>query len=321
MAVSPEHLFLSQQFLKILEDFSNTGLYGYTESDRKRFDFTCVLKRDWSRPLIGQTLWKHSEGIDKDIRTMILDKESEIQIHVARDTIKNRATFSEIIQDYKSTVYRDNLFKLRTFWVPQDFDADNIQSQNVVKDILKNSIVDDILMNIIFGTLNTQDIRYFLNDTGYKGLTFAVLYEIAVNGFTNYTDLSKKIGISSNPLRERIIRLTGSGFLWNPRNVSMYYVSSKGRIFLQVIYKIFEEYRCSKEYSKELIFILEKLGMRPSNMILRDIIEQKGWNPELTFSKLFEDVKYACSRWDIELGNSEFKTNKLENSSDFRIYR
>lgn len=37
MAVLSEHLFLLKQFLKILDDFSNTGLYGYTESDRKKF--------------------------------------------------------------------------------------------------------------------------------------------------------------------------------------------------------------------------------------------------------------------------------------------
>lgn len=36
MAVSSERLFLSKQFLKILYNFSNTGLYGYTESDRKK---------------------------------------------------------------------------------------------------------------------------------------------------------------------------------------------------------------------------------------------------------------------------------------------
>lgn len=65
MSESDEHKFLSGKTLDVLEGMSHTGLYTYKETERKKFDFTCDLVRDWSRLISGQTLWKHSEGIDK----------------------------------------------------------------------------------------------------------------------------------------------------------------------------------------------------------------------------------------------------------------
>lgn len=68
LSESDEHAFLSGRTIDLLSDMSQAGLYGFKESDRKKFDFTCNLVRDWSRLISGQTLWKHSEGIEKDLR-------------------------------------------------------------------------------------------------------------------------------------------------------------------------------------------------------------------------------------------------------------
>ncbi len=62
MAESPEHEFLSTAFLDTLSEFANSRLYTYREASRRKFDFACDLIRDWTRPLVGQTLWKHTEG-------------------------------------------------------------------------------------------------------------------------------------------------------------------------------------------------------------------------------------------------------------------
>lgn len=43
MAESVEHLFLKNQFIEILKDFSNLKLYGFKETERKKFDFACLL--------------------------------------------------------------------------------------------------------------------------------------------------------------------------------------------------------------------------------------------------------------------------------------
>jgi len=79
MPESPEHEFLKTRFNEVLRDFSSLKLYGFTETDRKRFDFSCLLERDWTRPVAGQVLWRHTDGIDKDVRTLLTDTESEIK--------------------------------------------------------------------------------------------------------------------------------------------------------------------------------------------------------------------------------------------------
>jgi hypothetical protein len=136
MAEAPEHTFLSHKFLEILQAFSKLRLYGYTEADRKKFDFACVLQRDWERPLIGQTLWKHTEGIAKDIRTMLAESNADIWAYVARDNVKNRAILHEVVQDFRQSKYRDQLFKLKVLWIPQDFDADSDAARETVENIL-----------------------------------------------------------------------------------------------------------------------------------------------------------------------------------------
>jgi hypothetical protein len=91
MAEAPEHVFLSNKFLEVLQRFSKSELYSYTEAERKKFDFACNLTRDWNRLVVGQTLWKHTEGVDKDIRTMLTDSNADIWTYIVRHNVKNRA--------------------------------------------------------------------------------------------------------------------------------------------------------------------------------------------------------------------------------------
>jgi hypothetical protein len=53
-------------------------------------------------PLVGQTLWNHIAGIDKDVRAMLLDSEAEICVYVARDTLKARRLLSEAMKDFRT---------------------------------------------------------------------------------------------------------------------------------------------------------------------------------------------------------------------------
>ena len=61
MAESAEHTFLKGEFLNVLETFSLTSIFGYVEGDRKKYDMSCVIKRDWERPLVGQALIPQEE--------------------------------------------------------------------------------------------------------------------------------------------------------------------------------------------------------------------------------------------------------------------
>jgi hypothetical protein len=93
MAQSPERQYLSQTFLAILENFSRSKLYSYRESDRGKFDTACMLIETWDYLLNGQALWKHSEGIDKDLRTLLIASDAPLLTYVARDTTRHRSTF------------------------------------------------------------------------------------------------------------------------------------------------------------------------------------------------------------------------------------
>ncbi|PCD05707.1 hypothetical protein CMV16_22000 [Peribacillus simplex] len=322
MAESPEHIFLSDYFLEVMYEFSELRLYGFKEADRKKYDFACILEKDWQRPLIGQTLWKHTEGIDKDIRIMLGEKQANIWSYIARDTTKNRALLHEVVEDYKNMGMENDLYRLKVFWVPHDFDADNLESQSIIKTILKESVVTDILFNIVFGTLSANDIRYFLNDTGLIGLNFAVLHEVATNGFINYPQLSKRFEVSAGPLRERIIRLTGSGLLWQLGTGSMYYVSLKGRVFLQIINRLFTEVVHNNTISAEMLFIIRKLGLEPTKMVDRFEMDlSKVRNQKSSFKNLISMVNNACLKWDISLGNENFVISESETDEELRIYR
>src|SRR5215469_8878949 len=103
MAESAEHQFLSQCITKALAQLARSNLYAYVEAERRKFDFACELKRDWSRPLVGQTLWNHTAGVDKDLRTMLLDSDAEICVYVARDTVKAHRLLSEAMKDFRSS--------------------------------------------------------------------------------------------------------------------------------------------------------------------------------------------------------------------------
>lgn len=324
MAESPEHQFLSNKFVEVVKDFARIKLYGYTEADRKKFDFACVFYRDWDRPLIGQTLWKHSEGVDKDIRSFLAEAESDIWAYVVRDNIKNRSLFHEVIQDYKKTAYNKNLFKLKVFWIPQDFDADNDYARETVGNILQSSIADDLLFNVIFGNLTATDIRIFLSDSGTYGLNLAVLYEIATNGFLNYPNLSKRVGVSAGALREKVLRLVGSGFIWQVGRGSSYYVSLKGRVFLELLNRILEELQFAQsEQSYELIFVLNRLGLDVNTPTLDDtiLLATPGWTPQTAFSLLLQTMRYALAQWDIDLCNRNYVLGQKEEDMQFRVFR
>lgn len=260
MAESPEHYFLKSEFLKVLEDFSATKIYGYSESDRKRYDMSCSIKRDWERPLVGQTLWGNESGIDKDVRTLVTTSEADIWAYVVRDSVKNRATLYEIVKDYKNSKYRESLFKLKLFWIPNDFDADKENERRVVGDILKNSVVDDLLFNIVFGNLTVTDFIFFIRGIrGIFGLPLAILSHIATNGLGNFVTIHKTLAVSKSPIREKAGQLQAKGFLTGTGLIT--HISLKGRVLLSIIKRLIEEYE-SKKFTPELVFILSKLGQQ-----------------------------------------------------------
>src|ERR1700733_1380031 len=146
MAETAEHQYLSQTFLAILETFSRSKLYSYRESDRGKFDIACMLTESWDYLLNGQTLWKHSEGIDKDLRTLLVASDAPLVTYVARDTTKHRSVIAEAMNDYRRLQQSQNFKHFRVFWVPADFDADSETERNLIGSQLENEITEDILL-------------------------------------------------------------------------------------------------------------------------------------------------------------------------------
>jgi hypothetical protein len=331
MAESKEHSWLSHCFLEILETFSRLNLYSFTEAERKKFDFACLLQRDFIRPLVGQTLWKHTEGIDKDIRTLITASDSEIWAYVARDNIRNRNLFYEVIRDFQQTEHNRDLFKLKLFWIPENFEVGSVQSEKVVSFYLRDQIVNDVLMNVVFGNLTGSDIRFFLNELGIPGLHLALLYDIANYGFRNYADVSKRLSISSSTLRARYQVILGSGFIYEPYSPEKAgygaLVSLKGRVFLKLIEQVYQQY-CEKQIAPELEFLLRKLDIEPNLVDPIPSLNSRAAmplvntppSPKKFFKILIAQIR-AAQAFGVQFDNMNFVVNVIENESNFNIVR
>src|SRR5687767_6015691 len=93
MAASAEHEFLRATFAAVMRDFSKLDLYALSNVDRQLLDFACdVTTPSWSRALVGQTLWKNVNGVDKDLSTLLFDNKAEIKAYIvpARAQLQNR---------------------------------------------------------------------------------------------------------------------------------------------------------------------------------------------------------------------------------------
>lgn len=308
MAESAEHEFLSTTFLEILEDFSALDLYGYREADRRRFDFAATLTRDWSRPLAGQTLWAHAEGIDKDLRMLLADSDSDIKPYLARDNVKNRARIAEVVEDFKRTPLVDNLYKLRLIWVPDGFDADEDGARETMRSVLRSSVVDDILFNVVFGRLSATDVQIFISASGLVGLPLALLCYIAENTIGNIARPSEALGVSAGPLRERLLILQAAGFVGAPNGRAGYTlineVTPRGRVFLDLLGRI-EKERASGAMSPELRYVLGKLGLTPNDEVPGQLDSDI---PRSAFDRLLLMLRVANEQWGVHLDELEYQS-------------
>ncbi len=315
MAESVEHSFLKNVATEILSDFSNSRLYGFTETERKKFDMSCMLERDWSRPLVGQVLWRHAEGIEKDIRTLLSDQESEIQLYVASDTVKHHALFEEVITDYKKTSLAENLWKLKTIWVPSDFDADKEKHRNTAKDIIQRQIVNDLLFNVVFGNLTRSDFSQFCYSSGTPGLNIAILHEIATKGFRNISHLSKSLSLSAGPIRERLALLQGIGVLETPPGELFYQDTVKGRVLLELISSALIDLN-SEPDNNELHYVLRFLGASVDKVGVHQ--ENDEVFPSNSYLMLFQQIKFALNNWGLSLMKIDY-SNKVELELPHRV--
>jgi hypothetical protein len=234
MAESPEHNFLSKTALTIMESAARSRLFGYTEGQRKRFDFSCDLKKDWSKVVAGQTLWKHGgDGIDKDLRTLLHEQDIAAAVYIARHESSNRARLAEVTQDYAKTM-RDSLSRLRVFWVPADFDADDESSRNAIREQLKEEITKDLLLHVALGGLTSEDVTRFASSRR-PSVPLKILSHVKKHGYRSNRHTAKALDIDLNALRLETERLFVIGFLESPSlQGGEYRVTDSGHAMLDI---------------------------------------------------------------------------------------
>ena len=218
----------------------------------------CLLERDWSRPLVGQVLWRHSSGIDKDIRTLLLDPQAEIKLYVVRDHIRNRQVLAEALEDFKRSGSTD-LYQLKVIWIPADFDADKDAQRLLIRDLVQSQIVSDILLNIVFGNLDANHIRLFLTSPGIPGVNLALLDLIDRSDRLNYSEMSRALGVSKGPIREKIFLLHGGALIATSPGYIAYRTTPRGRLLLDLLGRLTWEMEVANAISPEMTYILSKL--------------------------------------------------------------
>ena len=308
VAESVEHQFLSQCVTGVLSQLSRTNLYAYVEAERRKFDFACELMRDWSRPLVGQTLWNHTAGVDKDLRTMLLDPDAQICAYVARDTVKARRLLSEVTKDFRASGVPVALHRLRVLWVPPDFDADDEAQRKFVTELLRDSVTRDILMNVVLGNLTAEDVRFFVRISGTAGLHLALLHEISTsrNPHLRPRDLAAELGVSPGAIRERLLRLLGCGFLTQfGGGATLTRATLKGRVFLDLCGEL-QRQTSAGRINAEMLQILRLLDMRyaPSavEVSARSLYLAGPFLtevPEMVTGRLLATIAVATDRWGI----------------------
>lgn len=257
MAASPEHQFIAEEISSILESYSRTKLLGVLESSRKKYDYSCVIERDLERALVSQVLWSHTDGIYKDLVTLLHDKESVLKLYLVKDTLKHRVKIDEVIAEYRSNpATKSLLVGLRVIFLPEGFDADKEIERNFMSDHISRLICSDLLVGSVFGRLSGFDIRVFSNHGGPLGLKFAILDEITRNGLIHTPTFKKRLGYStSGTIREATTMLAALGLVKRVDQSVILLPSLKGRMFLDLTRRILYDNGESTESSGELNII------------------------------------------------------------------
>ncbi|GAA1400644.1 hypothetical protein ACFQZ4_44435 [Catellatospora coxensis] len=304
MTESAEHQFLSETFLEVLGRLSASRLYAFREAERKKFDFSCHLKENWDYSLDGQTLWKHTEGVDKDVRTLLVASDAQIRAYVARHTTKNRNTFYEATRDFRSSGHSQVLNRLKVFWVPADFDADDETARALVGRELAAEVTNDLLFNIVFGRLSAGAVRSVLISSGMAALETALLHHIATSGFCNYSELRRRFEVSPATLRDRMARLHLSRFLIQPRNGhQMYHVSPAGRAYLRLCEQLFRHVM-GAELPQETCDLLRLLDIEPDLEFRKHPRYSDDWlggrTPTAMFQMFASRAVVATVSWGVD---------------------
>ncbi|WP_105634819.1 hypothetical protein [Cronobacter dublinensis] len=309
MAASPEHQFIAEAIDSVLSRYATTKLLGVLEAGRKKFDYSCVLERDFHRVLSSQVLWSHTEGIHKDLMTLLHEEESYLKVYFAKDTTKHRMRIDEVISEYKKNSQTRALLKgLRIIYLPSEFDADKLSEQKLMSGLMSHLVCKDLLFGTVFGRLSSFDIRVFANHGGPLGLKYAVLDEITENGLIHNPTFKERLGYSTtSTIREVTTMLSALGLVKRLDNSVILLPTLKGRMLLDLARKLVVDNSSDETASGEFEIIkslLFPIGSSGQFNYLKEIKESalysaNNFGRKLTVSAQSEGTKfYKTFNWD-----------------------
>ncbi|MGW4094057.1 hypothetical protein [Nocardia sp. NPDC004750] len=185
------------------------------------------------------------------------------------------------------------------------FDADKDEERLFVAESIKSQIVDDLLLNVLFGRLSAMDIELFLNGCGIPGLLAATLEEIVMHGFLNFPALGKSLGMSPSTLRPRVFLLVTAGMLEQGVNASYYRASPRARVFLRICHLLLR----GGDVEADLRYILERLGLgsrQGISMASPDQILIRTNSPEDKLATLMFELNHAMRHYDARFTGDGF---------------
>lgn len=299
---SAEHEFVSASFVRAAEELARSDVFAYVEADRGRFDFACLLRQHIDRAVVGQTLRSHAAGIEKDLNWLLLEPGESVPVYLYADTAAHVSRIAEVVSNAKHRlVDRVSLLRLYPFPV---FDADDDRERAAVAAHIREQVLDDLLMNVVFGRLAASDVLIFLNGLGIRGLQIAALEVIARDGFTNFPALGRAIGINPSTVRPRVINLLAAGMLKTRVGASVYYLTQRGRVFLRIAALV----SGGAVVGPELEFILRRLGLLAAGDFLDELPEL---DPSRPFSgpplrRLVDEVNASRDAFGIPISGGPY---------------
>jgi hypothetical protein len=309
MSTTPEHEFIAKCTDEVLSRFSNIRLMGVRESERRMFDYSCVLMRDSSRPLVAQVLWRHQEGIDKDLRTLLQDAESLVKVYFVKDTIRARSRIDEVLTSYRrNPATRDLLRGLRIIPVPSGFDADKENDRAWMAKHIEESVTSDVLFNIVFGRFVGQDFRIFSEHGGPFGLKFAVLEIIIREAFWHMPTLKSQIQYgTTGPIREVMTMLNAGGFTRDTSS-GIKLSTAKGRLIIDLVRRLLFETRTQKSWASETLLLLGLLDIHPQDLDYYHAIDKTKLLSD-RLARLFYSAQMSEHAFGVDLFRGNRKSN------------
>lgn len=288
---SPEHNFISQEIGTTLARFSRLALYGITEGDRRKFDYSATLLRDSSRPLVAQVAWKNVQGIDKDIRTLLTSK-SEIKLYVVQCDESYLRIIDEALHDHLS-MDQNALAGFRLLQLPAGFDADRQEQRERFAMHLEKRLVNDLLLRVVFGHISKRDTMFLAGQGGMFGLRTAVLYHIYKEPYTSGPKFKNRIGVNSSATLDKALDvLAALGFIARKPLAKAYSITRKGRAYVDLLRRVFYELR-QRSWSAELKQMLRYLGIDIDSEFRPELVEIPEVLIHFPLRILLLDARYA----------------------------